>query len=143
MIYTTYFAKLRHLPSNIFPISICAKAPDWYKGEQYKKLSPPYELLMSWKKNHDEDYYVSQFKSDVLDKLTPSLVLTDLELKLPPDIRDSLDDYVIMNKNYHIALVCYEKPEDFCHRHLVADWLRSYGDKIGICIEVKEFEYET
>ena len=22
-----------------------------------------------------------------------------------------------------IALVCYEKPGDFCHRHIVADWL--------------------
>ena len=27
------------------------------------------------------------------------------------------------NKDIDIALVCYEKPGDFCHRHLVADWL--------------------
>ena len=25
------------------------------------------------------------------------------------------------------ALVCYEKPSDFCHRHLVADWLNKNG----------------
>lgn len=26
-----------------------------------------------------------------------------------------------------ICLVCYEKPDDFCHRHLVAQWLRANG----------------
>ena len=39
MIYTSYFAKLRSLPENIVPVSICGKAPDWYKGLQYKNLS--------------------------------------------------------------------------------------------------------
>ena len=32
-----------------------------------------------------------------------------------------------------VALVCYEKPSDFCHRHLVADWLNKNG------FECKEF----
>ena len=26
-----------------------------------------------------------------------------------------------------IALICYEKPTDFCHRHLVADWFNKNG----------------
>lgn len=34
---------------------------------------------------------------------------------------------VYRNPDYHIALLCYEKPDDFCHRHLVADWLRKNG----------------
>ena len=28
-----------------------------------------------------------------------------------------------------IALICYEKPSDFCHRHLVAEWLNQNGFK--------------
>lgn len=28
-----------------------------------------------------------------------------------------------------IALICYEKPSDFCHRHLVAEWLNQNGYK--------------
>jgi uncharacterized protein (DUF488 family) len=28
-----------------------------------------------------------------------------------------------------IILLCYEKPGDFCHRHLVADWLTKNGLK--------------
>ena len=39
-IYTSYFANLKNLPDNVCPISICGKAPDWYKGLQYKKLAP-------------------------------------------------------------------------------------------------------
>ena len=37
MIYTSYFGNLKNLPKNITPISICAKAPVWYTGLQYKK----------------------------------------------------------------------------------------------------------
>lgn len=40
MIYTTYFAKLKSLPKDIIPISICGKAPTGYKGLEYKKLAP-------------------------------------------------------------------------------------------------------
>ena len=29
MIFTSYFGKLSKLPSNVVPISICGKAPDW------------------------------------------------------------------------------------------------------------------
>lgn len=28
-----------------------------------------------------------------------------------------------------IALICYEKPSDFCHRHLVSEWLNQNGFK--------------
>lgn len=29
----------------------------------------------------------------------------------------------------HICLICYEKPADFCHRHLVAKWLNDNNFK--------------
>lgn len=32
------------------------------------------------------------------------------------------------------VLLCWEKPEAFCHRHIVADWLRKAG------FEVKEWD---
>ena len=34
-----------------------------------------------------------------------------------------------------IVLLCFEKPGDFCHRHLIADYLMDCTD-----YEVKEFE---
>lgn len=127
MIYTTYFAQLKNLPQNVFPVSICGKAPEWYKGAQYKKLAPKYGFFMEWKQNHDNDYYISHFNSEVLDTLTPTVVLNELQLKLPEDVRAKMDTPVQINNDWHIALVCYEKPNDFCHRHLVAKWLQSNG----------------
>lgn len=127
MIYTTYFARLRNLPQNVLPVSICGKAPDWYKGAQYKKLAPKYGFFMEWKKTHDNEYYVRHFKSEVLDTLTPTIVLNELQRKLPEDVCTKMDAPVYVNKDWHIALVCYEKPQDFCHRHLVAEWLQSNG----------------
>lgn len=29
------------------------------------------------------------------------------------------------------ALVCYEAPDKFCHRHLVAEWLNSAGYNVN------------
>lgn len=110
--YTTYFAKLKSLSSTIIPISICGKAPDWYSGIQYKKLAPKYGFFMEWKKNHDNDYYISHFNEEVLSKLNPETVVKEL---------------LELSYNRSVALVCYEKPSDFCHRHLVADWLTVSG----------------
>lgn len=115
MIYTSYFGNLKSLPENITPISICGKAPNWYTGLQYKKLAPKYDFFMKWKENHDNDYYIKCFQEQVLDKLNPYLVYQDL-CRL-----------CSLTNNTDIALICYEKPDEFCHRHLVADWLNKNG----------------
>lgn len=119
MIYTSYFAKIKELErNNIIPISICGKAPDWYKGLQYKKLAPKYGFFMEWKKNHDNEYYIKHFQSEVLERLDVAMVVQELLYMIPNwyEIKD-------------FALICYEKPSDFCHRHLVAEWLNQNGFK--------------
>lgn len=120
MIYTTYFAKLKLLPKDIIPISICGKAPDWYKGLQYKKLAPKYGFFMQWKENHDNDFYIRCFNEQVLAGLNAEEVFNDL---------------TAMAAGHDIALVCYESPGEFCHRHLVGDWLDQNG------FHVEEYVY--
>lgn len=112
MIYTSYFAKLKKLPENIIPISICGKAPDWYKGIQYKTLAPKYNFFMEWKKNHDNDYYIEHFQKEVLDTL---------------DVKQVVYELYKLSQSKDIVLICYEKPSDFCHRHLVHKWLAENG----------------
>lgn len=129
MIYTSYFAKLKSLPDNMVPISICGKAPDWYKGLQYKKLAPKYDFFIRWKETHDNDYYIKCFKEQVLDKLSVVDVINELN-SLLPNCASSCD----------IVLICYEKPSDFCHRHLVADWLNKNG---YLCEELGGDAYDT
>lgn len=126
MIYTSYFAKLKSLPYNIVPISICGKAPDWYKGLQYKKLAPKYDFFMEWKNNHDVDYYIKCFNEQVLDRLNAKDVIKELD-NLLLGMTTSIDYKADAIKVPKIALICYEKPPNFCHRHLVAEWLRRNG----------------
>jgi uncharacterized protein (DUF488 family) len=119
MIYTSYFANLKKLPDTIIPISICGKAPEWYTGIQYKKLAPKYAFFMEWKQNHNNQFYIEHFQSEVLYKLNIENVITDLD---------------ILSAERDVALICYEKPADFCHRHLVCDWINNNGYK---CCEYK------
>ena len=141
-LFTSYFRKLKSLPKSIIPISICGKSPEWYNGSQYKKLAPKYDFFMEWKKNQDNDYYVKCFNEQVLSNLEPFQVYQDLyyiaqdfvETLPEDDIRKKLHK---MGTPYCIALICYEKPEKFCHRHLVSDWLANYGFR---CIEWHEGE---
>jgi len=70
---------------------------------------------MEWKKNRDNDYYIEHFQKEVLDGLDATTVNKELN-NLVPNINGK-----------DIALICYEKPSDFCHRHLVAEWLKQNG----------------
>ena len=65
---------------------------------------------MKWKENQDNDYYIRCFNDQVLNKLNPTRVYQEL---------------CSLAKSDEFALICYEEPADFCHRHLVADWFKS------------------
>lgn len=119
MIYTSYFGKLNKLPKDVVPIAICGKVPDWYLGKQYKKLAPKYWFFKEWKETHNNEFYIKNFNREVLGALNPHNVVRELE-----ELAGSKE----------LALICYEKPGDFCHRTLVSKWLNENG------IEVKEFE---
>ena len=121
MIYTTYFGALKRLSEYITPIASCGKEPDLYNGLCYKKLAPKWSFFSKWKETRDNEYYTSEFNKLVLDKLDANVVVNEL---------------LNMSDTKDIALVCYEKPDDFCHRHLVAKWLNDNG---YMC---EEFNYD-
>lgn len=132
-LYTTYFANIKNLADNIIPISISLKSPASWSGAEFKKLAPPYSLLKTYKEaimsniidiNNVFVYYNKRYNELVLSKLDAALVLN--ELKLIAAERALCDDY-------DIALVCYEKPTDFCHRQLVCEWFNNNN------IECKEY----
>ena len=72
---------------------------------------------MKWKENHDNDSYIKCFNEQVLNKLNATDVVLDF----------SRLSYGFNIGENDIGLICYEKPSDFCHRHLVADWLNKNG----------------
>ena len=114
MIYTSYFGNLCNIPSDIVPIAICGKEPDWYKGLCYKELAPSYDIFSKWKDNGNNDYYATRFSREILETL---------------DVNEVADRLYGMSNNKDIVLLCYEKPTDFCHRHLVAKWFIDNGYK--------------
>lgn len=113
---TGYFAKLSsYKEKGLIPVAICGKSPDWYDGLEYKKLAPKYDFFKEWKYgNHkgDNEYYIKEFNSKVLSHLDIDTVISELEK-------------LTNTKSDNIILICYEKSSDFCHRHLVSDWLRA------------------
>lgn len=127
MVYTTYFAQIRQLPPNVIPISICAKAPTGYTGIQYKKLAPNYDLLQQWKRDHDDSNYTRRYTSEVLGRLNFQRVIDELQVALPFEVKCQMQTPFWRSEQWHVALVCYEKPTNFCHRHLVAEWFKQHS----------------
>lgn len=113
MIYTSYFGKLKKIPENFTTVSICAGTPKWYNGLTFKKLAPTYHTLMTYKEDSDWDQYTKEYTETVLQKQNAKSVVTELQ-KLTGNAEN-------------IVLLCYERPEDLCHRHLVARWLTENG----------------
>lgn len=113
IIYTSYFDNLQNIPKEIIPIAICGKSPDWYDGFEYKKLAPKLKFFQEWKKNRDNQYYINCFREQVLEQLNAENVYKELATLANADA---------------CVLVCYEQPDEFCHRHLVATWLNENID---------------
>jgi hypothetical protein len=114
MIYTSYFSINSKHPN---AVSISLYSPKWYEGNEYKLLAPQKEMFRKWKDSSlSNEWYKDQFYKTTLINLDVHKVARDMEGKV---------------------MLCYEKSGDFCHRHLVADWLREAG------YEVEEIKYIT
>jgi len=111
MIYTSYFSSRKYKPED--GISIARWAPFWH-GSNFSALAPSEELLKWWKslssevreKADTKQHYANIYREQILNKLNPAEIAQVLEGK---------------------TLLCFEKSEDFCHRHIVAKWLREAG----------------
>lgn len=42
-------------------------------------------------------------------------------------VEEVLQDLEFLSNGADVVLLCYEKADAFCHRHLVSDWLHSYN----------------
>ena len=126
MIYTSYFQNLKKLqgitPNMVF-VSIAGKAPIWFEedkiGFKYQKLMPRYGWWSQWHEMFKENYeseesikwYMRAYQETVLSKLNPHEVKCEL--------------YDIASRR-NVCLLCYETPEKFCHRHIIAKWFNNY-----------------
>ena len=128
MIYTSYFANIKKLPKDCVPISISRFPPVGFKGICYKKLAPPSDMLLDYKNSSmAEKSYEEKYIECVLAKLNPKEVAGDLYC---------ISGVMYDARKSHVVLCCFETPDEFCHRHIVAKWFCDAG------ITVEEYKNE-
>lgn len=117
---TSYFTNILNLEK---PLSISRFPPKWYTGPQLKLLAPSESLLKAALLGLPKVEYRARFKAEVLDQLDPAEVYE-----------------AILAEHGDVTLLCYEtlkKPEDYCHRRMVAEWFET-----NLEIEVPEWTPE-
>ncbi len=96
-----------HLPT---AVGISQGTPRGWKGRRCKALAPPWALV----KELDPERF-NKLYGEQLDKLDPAVIAAELG----PDA----------------ILLCWEKPGDYCHRSIVAAWLKKH-----LGIQVPEYD---
>ena len=115
-IYTSYFGNSRKLnESGIKIICVAIGRPRFIKAPQMLNVCPT-RYMVNGPCSREE--YLRLY-DQILAKQDAHQVVKQIE-----ELSGGSD----------VALCCYEKPGDFCHRHILAKWIT---DNTGI--EVKEF----
>ena len=109
-IYTSYFANYRNFPGEAKVVGVTRFAPAYWKGANIAALAPSEELLREYRSCNIDEF---MFKVKYLRELG------DRKLK-PEFVREELEKF---SKGFDVILCCYEKPNEFCHRHILAEWL--------------------
>ena len=122
MVYTSYFGNIKNLSDKYYPICIARWKPKWFIGPTILSLAPSIELLRWWRTSD---------KSEVSKQIYTHIFNTYLSTKDPYRLIKLLHEKC---KDKIPVLLCFEKPDQFCHRHLVQEWLNKNG------IECKELE---
>ena len=136
-LWTYYYARIKDLPKNVLPVAISLSVPPRWPFPIYKKVAPSQTWFWDLKEYEGEDkekIYIQRYNDTVLSKLTQKEVYEDLK-----EILDSENKKDDCHYDY-IALICFEKSGDFCHRHLFSNWFSCSG--FGTCEEFSMKEYK-
>ena len=118
MIYTSYYSRVRELVKNgIEPICISRGAPSGFTGRRIMSLAPTWQMLKMPDAEYNRCYEEILAKND----------------------RDAL---VASFGGKDVALLCWEKDINECHRKRVGEWLREGGYEVEEFATKKEKEAE-
>lgn len=116
-IYTGYYAQMKkYKQMGMIPVSIAYLTPQWYDGEVCFELAPSRTLLKRWKQGEiTEEEYTEQYIQFLDNDVQWSKVWKKLK------------QISAKYENSDLVLCCFEKAEDFCHRHILAEYLTDTG----------------
>lgn len=124
-IYTSYFANIKTLEeNNIYPVGICNKVPQFFENPNLESVAPSNSILYEYKNSAQTDADREHYKERYINEILCAYRFH------PEYLTERLEYFSSQEDDKDIALVCYERPEDFCHRHILAEWLNErLGDK--------------
>ena len=120
--YTSYYGNYKNIPTDYFCVGISRYCPDGFMNDDYKNflfvrnniLAPEKELLDDMKSGKEtEDGYKRRYVEHLLSHFGEGKMY------------DSFEDFInAISENFRdkyqaIVFLCYEKPTDFCHRHIL------------------------
>lgn len=119
---TSYYGKTK----STVPGAICISRtqPRWNKIRypEYKLLAPG-----KWYRTAEVEDYIPLYNDEILGQLDAQQVHDDL-YRIAHEHARALGVPEKEISSVRPILLCYEKPSDFCHRRLAANWLESALD---------------
>ena len=110
-VYTGQFKQVEmYIANDLMVCSVARNDPPWFKGPSFKILAPEQNLLMSY----HQGMSFGRFAVRYIDYLKH----VDFEPVL------KAFDFLCSNSS-GIVLCCYEPKTQFCHRHLLANFLNT------------------
>lgn len=114
ILYTSNYARIpqftKEFPNSQIIATSCWVAR-WHKGkinEQRLDIAPTWEMVEAIKNGEiSEDEYALQYR-----RILANLNVNQLVESIPNEA----------------FLLCFEKPTDFCHRHILAEWINDRTD---------------
>lgn len=124
--FTSYYANYKNIPKNYLCIGISKKCPDWFINN-YESLGnflftknnflAPSEKLSERFKN--KSINIEEYKRIYVEELFYRLS-NEMKYKDIPDFISQIDNFFSTCSTPYegIVFMCYEYPNEFCHRHL-------------------------
>ena len=111
-IWTSYYAKMKKLYFDYVVVGVSTSVPRWfpYEVECLPEVYPGWDLVLGIKYGRiTQEEYGKMYWAKLMeiDRVSVTRKLEQMYEKYGKDI----------------VLTCYEKPGDFCHRHILGKWL--------------------
>lgn len=120
--YTSYMSNKRICNKDGFKIPVCNRIYVWNGySEWYRDLAPT-DQMIQWL--HDQ----SKITSRVKEIFTKHYIAKLNSLKAEGILQKYVDDINKRLQYDDVFLLCYEKPKEFCHRHILAKFLNENFD---------------
>lgn len=142
---TSYYARLRQIDKSKYePIAISGDEGKLvgFVGHTEKRLSP-YTFFRKWKNNEsqlEEALKIGIINKDEFNELKTENQWDYIQNFYNKVLKPLNPQEIFQSLGENAVLLCFEKPTDFCHRHLVAGWLEM---SLGVQIDELGFENDA